>query len=88
MRAVRFYGPRKPLEIEDLAEPKPGPDEVVVRVAACGVCASDLHIIDGSLPTRTPIPITMGHEPSGGGGGGGRGRGGRGPPRATPLGGV
>jgi 2-desacetyl-2-hydroxyethyl bacteriochlorophyllide A dehydrogenase len=65
MRAVRFYGPGKPLEIEDLAEPKPGPDEVVVRVAACGVCASDLHIIDGSLPTQTPVPITMGHEPSG-----------------------
>src|SRR5437667_5632842 len=65
MRAVRFTGIGKPLEVLDLPDPSPGPDEVLVRVAACGICASDLHMMDGSLPVRTPPPITPGHESSG-----------------------
>ena len=65
MRAVRFTGIGKPLEVLDLPDPSPGPDEVVVKVAACGICASDLHMMDGSLPVRTPPPVTPGHEASG-----------------------
>lgn len=65
MRAVRFNGIGKPLEVIELPEPTPGPDEVVVKVAACGICASDLHMMDGSLPVRTPPPVTPGHEASG-----------------------
>lgn len=65
MLAVRFVGVGRPLEVTDLPVPEPGPGEVRVRVAACGVCASDLHIFDGSLPSRTPPPVTPGHEPSG-----------------------
>lgn len=65
MRAVRFIGIGKPLEIVDVADPAPGPGEVVVKVAACGICASDLHMMDGSLPVRTPPPVTPGHEASG-----------------------
>ena len=65
MRAVRFNGIGKPLEVVELVDPAPGPDEVVVRVAACGICASDLHMMDGTLPVRTPPPVTPGHEASG-----------------------
>ncbi len=63
MRAARFSGPGTPVRIEEVPYPEPGPDEVVVRVAACGVCGSDLHFLeDMPLPTS---PITLGHEPAG-----------------------
>src|ERR1700730_3089983 len=52
------------LEIVDLPEPKPGLDEVLVRVAACGICGSDVHGYDGSSGRRIP-PIVMGHEAAG-----------------------
>ena len=65
MRAVRFLGVGKPLEVLDVPDPTPDPDEVVVKVAACGICASDLHMMDGTLPVRTPPPVTPGHETSG-----------------------
>jgi threonine dehydrogenase-like Zn-dependent dehydrogenase len=65
MIAVRFYGVGKPLEVEDLPVPEPGIGEVLVKVAACGICASDVHMFDGSLPTRGTPPIVPGHEASG-----------------------
>jgi L-iditol 2-dehydrogenase len=52
------------LEIADLPEPVPGPDEVLIRVAACGICGSDVHGYDGSSGRRIP-PIVMGHEAAG-----------------------
>src|SRR3989440_7371290 len=52
------------LEITDVPEPKPGSDEVLVRVAACGICGSDVHGYDGSSGRRIP-PIVMGHEAAG-----------------------
>jgi L-iditol 2-dehydrogenase len=54
----------KHLEIADLPEPKPGPGEVLVQVAACGICGSDVHGYDGSSGRRIP-PIVMGHEAAG-----------------------
>jgi L-iditol 2-dehydrogenase len=48
---------------EDTPEPKPGPDEVLVAVKACGICGSDVHGMDGSTGRRRP-PIIMGHEAS------------------------
>ena len=54
----------KHLEIADLPEPPPGPHEVLVRVAACGICGSDVHGYDGSSGRRIP-PIVMGHEAAG-----------------------
>ena len=54
----------KQLEIADLPEPKPGPGEVLIRVAACGICGSDVHGYDGSSGRRIP-PIVMGHEAAG-----------------------
>ena len=52
------------LEIADVAVPHPQPGEVLVRVAACGICGSDVHGYDGSSGRRIP-PIIMGHEASG-----------------------
>ena len=52
------------LELTDLAVPVPACDEVLIRVAACGICGSDVHGYDGSSGRRIP-PIVMGHEASG-----------------------
>jgi len=52
------------LELADVAEPAVNDDEVLVRVAACGICGSDVHGYDGSSGRRIP-PIIMGHEASG-----------------------
>jgi L-iditol 2-dehydrogenase len=54
----------KHLEIAELPEPKPDPGEVLVQVAACGICGSDVHGYDGSSGRRIP-PIVMGHEAAG-----------------------
>jgi len=51
------------IELEELPEPEPGPDEVVIKVAYCGICMTDVHIYDGSFPVKTPI--ILGHECSG-----------------------
>jgi L-iditol 2-dehydrogenase len=52
------------LEIADLPQPTVGPDEILVRVEACGICGSDVHGFDGSTGRRIP-PIVMGHEAAG-----------------------
>src|ERR1051325_3527014 len=52
------------LEMAEIATPSPGPDDVLVRVAACGICGSDIHGYDGSSGRRVP-PIIMGHEAAG-----------------------
>ena len=54
----------KKLEIVDLPVPTPGHDEILVRVAACGICGSDVHGYDGSSGRRIP-PLVMGHEAAG-----------------------
>ena len=54
----------KHLEMTDLPVPRAEPDEVLVRVAACGICGSDIHGYDGSSGRRIP-PIVMGHEAAG-----------------------
>jgi L-iditol 2-dehydrogenase len=52
------------LELRDLPDPTPGPDELLIQVAACGICGSDVHGYDGSTGRRIP-PIVMGHEAAG-----------------------
>lgn len=52
-----------PFVVEELRDPEPGPGEVLVQVAACGVCHTDLHIHDGSVPF--PLPCVLGHEVAG-----------------------
>jgi propanol-preferring alcohol dehydrogenase len=50
-----------PLEWKEVAKPEPGPDEVLIRVRACGVCRTDLHVVEGELPVRRPN-IIPGHQ--------------------------
>jgi propanol-preferring alcohol dehydrogenase len=61
MRAMLLDAPRQPLRPAELAMPSPGPDEVLIRVHACGVCRTDLHVADGEL-TRPKLPLVLGHE--------------------------
>lgn len=53
--------PRTPLVAEACADPEPGPGELRLRVRACGVCRTDLHVVDGELPARRP-QVIPGHE--------------------------
>jgi propanol-preferring alcohol dehydrogenase len=53
--------PRTPLAPEERPDPAPGPGEVRIKVAACGVCRTDLHVVDGELP-RPKLPLVPGHE--------------------------
>ncbi|MGH6836077.1 MAG: alcohol dehydrogenase catalytic domain-containing protein [Methylocella sp.] len=53
------------LEWTDLADRQPGPGEIRVKVAACGVCRKDLHVVDGELPGRK-VPITLATRSSAG----------------------
>jgi D-arabinose 1-dehydrogenase-like Zn-dependent alcohol dehydrogenase len=64
MRAVRLIQLGKPLEDAEVAPPEIGPSEVLVRVAACGICHSDAHYRAGISPID-PLPVTLGHEVSG-----------------------
>src|SRR5260370_39987161 len=50
-----------PLRFTDVAVPRPGPGEILVRVHACGVCRTDLHVVEGELPPRKS-PIIPGHQ--------------------------
>ena len=61
MRAMILNAVRSPLVPVELPVPKPGNTEVLVRVEACGVCRTDLHLVDGELPD-IPVPIIPGHE--------------------------
>jgi S-(hydroxymethyl)glutathione dehydrogenase/alcohol dehydrogenase len=53
----------KPLQIEQVNIANPGPHEVLIRTAACGLCHSDLHFIEGAYPH--PLPAIPGHEAAG-----------------------
>ena len=64
MRAERFYADTKSVVLEDVPIPEPGPGEVLVKVAFCGICHSDLSLINGTFPAQTPV-VTQGHEASG-----------------------
>ncbi|NRA01728.1 MAG: Zn-dependent alcohol dehydrogenase [Myxococcales bacterium] len=63
MKAAVMRAAKQPLEVEDIQISKPGPHEVLLRTEACGVCHSDLHMIDGAIPV--PLPTVLGHEPAG-----------------------
>jgi len=61
MHAMVLSRPRSPLQWTERADPSPGPGQIRVRIAACGVCRTDLHVVDGELPEPT-LPIVPGHE--------------------------
>ena len=64
MLAARLHSPGEALHLEEVPIPEPTGTEVRVRVAGCGVCRTDLHIVDGSQP-RVEMPLTLGHEVAG-----------------------
>jgi propanol-preferring alcohol dehydrogenase len=61
MLAMRLHAPRSPLRAERVPVPEPGPGQVLVEVSACGVCRTDLHVVDGDL-TEGRYPLVPGHE--------------------------
>ena len=61
MKAMTLAAPGQALEMRELPDPQPGPGQLQVRVAACGVCRTDLHVVDGDL-TEPKLPIVPGHE--------------------------
>ncbi len=61
MRAMVFHGDAPHLTEEDVVLPPPGPGQIAIRVEACGVCRTDLHIVDGELRDPT-LPLIPGHE--------------------------
>jgi propanol-preferring alcohol dehydrogenase len=65
MKAAVLHEFKKPLAIEEVARPTPGPGEVLIEVEACGVCHSDLHVADGDWKQLAGIvkkPLILGHE--------------------------
>lgn len=62
MRAAVFRGPGQALEIERIATPDPGPHQLILRVRACGVCGSDLHMTEAHSSLALPAGAIMGHE--------------------------
>ena len=52
---------REPLRLEEVAEPEPKHGQILIRVAACGVCRTDLHIVDGEL-AKPKLPLVLGHQ--------------------------
>ncbi len=61
MRAMVFEKQGQALLLEEVPLPRPGPDQILIRVHACGVCRTDLHIVDGEL-TEPKLPLIPGHE--------------------------
>ncbi|MGH7548729.1 MAG: zinc-dependent alcohol dehydrogenase family protein [Gemmatimonadales bacterium] len=61
MRAMLLDVPRRPLRAADVARPEPKPHQILLTVKACGVCRTDLHVIDGDLPDPK-LPLVLGHE--------------------------
>src|SRR5947209_17889492 len=61
MRAMVLEEPRTPLVMRERPIPAPAPGEILVEIAACGVCRTDLHVVDGELPDPK-LPIVPGHE--------------------------
>jgi propanol-preferring alcohol dehydrogenase len=61
MRAMVFRAPGQPLEAADVPVPEPGPGELLLEVRACGVCRTDLHLLDGEVEIADP-PRILGHQ--------------------------
>ena len=61
MRAMLFEAPGKPLRLAELPVPLPGQGQVLLKVHACGVCHTDLHIVDGEL-SEPKLPLVLGHQ--------------------------
>ena len=65
MKAAVVHAFGKPLAIEEVAIPAPGPGEVLVKIVATGVCHTDVHAADGDWPVKPTPPFIPGHEGTG-----------------------
>src|SRR5215218_2637262 len=61
MRAMVLQAPGEPLQATELPDPIPGPGDALLRVRACGICRTDLHLRDGELQPRH-LPLVLGHQ--------------------------
>ncbi|MBI4207795.1 MAG: zinc-dependent alcohol dehydrogenase family protein [Betaproteobacteria bacterium] len=61
MKAMQLMAPRTALKLADLPVPRPGTGQLLIKVSACGVCRTDLHVVDGDL-AEAKLPIVPGHE--------------------------
>jgi len=61
MRAMVLHAAGEPLQLEQVPVPEPAPGQVLLRVAACGVCRTDLHVVDGEL-AHPKLPLVLGHQ--------------------------
>ena len=61
MQAMVCEGPGRPLALRTVPRPEPGPGQLLIAVRACGVCRTDLHLVDGELPDPK-VPVIPGHE--------------------------
>ncbi len=61
MRAMQFTHHHQPLQLVDIPQPIPGPGQLSIEVHVCGVCRTDLHVMDGELP-NAHLPIVPGHQ--------------------------
>ncbi len=61
MQAMLLDRPGEPLRLREIPEPRPGPGQVLLRVKACGVCRTDLHVVDGDLKDPK-LPVVPGHQ--------------------------
>ena len=62
VRVATFDGPGEPPVIREVSKPEVPPKAALIRIAACGVCGTDLHILKGHWPRPLPWPFTLGHE--------------------------
>jgi propanol-preferring alcohol dehydrogenase len=61
MQAMVLHAQREPVRLEEVPEPEPAEGQVLIRVVACGVCRTDLHVVDGEL-TKPKLPLVIGHQ--------------------------
>ncbi|RMH70175.1 MAG: zinc-binding alcohol dehydrogenase family protein [Gemmatimonadetes bacterium] len=61
MNAIILRGAGQPLQLEEIPIPEPAENEVLLKVRACGICRTDLHILDGEL-TQPKLPLVLGHQ--------------------------
>jgi threonine dehydrogenase-like Zn-dependent dehydrogenase len=66
MKAIRIHGPHNARRYEDVPDPQPGPDDVVIRVRAVAICGTDVELFDGTMfyltSGMTQYPFIPGHE--------------------------
>jgi len=65
MKVARLHHLNEPLKIEDIPIPTLEPNEVLIKTMACGICHTDLHLVDGKFSAGGKLPLVLGHEPAG-----------------------